>query len=162
MRSAFKDIFLTVNPITEWCWFGILVEADLLPSSGFKMNFLVKWYFGGISKFIMWSLFLLMRIFYQFVNKASIKQTRINTHKHMYTHPHAINRFKWILNKAHKLFTSDISSSQFESASTIWKCHLQVQAVWRKNRKFTQMNEVHMLGVEMFIGSNVEPDIRMK
>ena len=27
---------------TDWCWFGILVGADLLPSTGFKMNFLVK------------------------------------------------------------------------------------------------------------------------
>ena len=27
---------------TDWCWFELLVGADLLPSTGFKMNFLVK------------------------------------------------------------------------------------------------------------------------
>ena len=30
------------QPRTDWCWFELLVGADLLPSTGFKVNFLVK------------------------------------------------------------------------------------------------------------------------
>jgi len=49
--------------MTDWFWFEILVGADLLPSTGFKMNFLVKWSAGGISKFIMRSLFFVKGYF---------------------------------------------------------------------------------------------------
>ena len=37
----------------QMCWFG----ADLLPSTRFKMNFLIKWSAGGISKLITRSLY---------------------------------------------------------------------------------------------------------
>ena len=53
--------------MTDCCGFAILVVADLLPSTGFKMNFLVKWPAGRISKFIMWPFFVI-RIFSSLVN----------------------------------------------------------------------------------------------
>ena len=48
------------QPMTDWFWFEILVGTNLLPSTGFMMNFLVKWSAGGISKFITQSLFFVM------------------------------------------------------------------------------------------------------
>ena len=61
----------TSSPLsTNWFWFEPLVGADLLPSTEFKMNFLVKWSAGGISKFVMRSLFFVIRIFSQFVNSC--------------------------------------------------------------------------------------------
>ena len=38
----FQRLHLRYQPMTDCCGFGILVGADLLPSTGFKMNFLVK------------------------------------------------------------------------------------------------------------------------
>ena len=58
--------------MTDWFWFKLLVGADLLPSTGFKMNFLDKWSAGRISKFIMRSLFFVIRIFFQFVNSICL------------------------------------------------------------------------------------------
>ena len=57
MWGVLSRTFSSLQPMTDWSGFRILVGADLLPSTGFKMNFLVKWSAGGISKFIMWSLF---------------------------------------------------------------------------------------------------------
>ena len=50
------------QPMINWCWFEILVGADLLPSTGFKMNFLIKWSAGVISKFIMRSLLFVVSL----------------------------------------------------------------------------------------------------
>ena len=43
--------------MTDWFWFELHIGADLLPSTGCKMNFLIKWSACRISKFIMRSLF---------------------------------------------------------------------------------------------------------
>ena len=48
------------QPMTDWCWFGILVGTELLSFTEFKMNFVVKWSAGGISKFITQSLFFVI------------------------------------------------------------------------------------------------------
>ena len=48
MGSVFKDHPLHCQPMTDCCEFRFLVGADLLPSTGFNMTFLVK-YAGGIS-----------------------------------------------------------------------------------------------------------------
>ena len=56
--------------MTNCCEFRFLVGADLLPATGFRMNFLLKCSAGGISKFIMQSLLLVTRIFSQFVNSC--------------------------------------------------------------------------------------------
>ena len=42
LESAFKDHHLYCQPMTDCCEFRFLVGADLLPSVGFKTNFMVK------------------------------------------------------------------------------------------------------------------------
>ena len=42
MESPIKDLVLIVNPSLTGVDFGSLVRADLLPSTGFKMDFLIK------------------------------------------------------------------------------------------------------------------------
>ena len=51
MGSAFK--YHHFQPMTNCCELRFLVGDNLLPSTGFEMNFLVKLSSGGISKFIM-------------------------------------------------------------------------------------------------------------
>ena len=41
VESAFKDHF-RCQPVTNCCEFRFLLEADLVPSTGYKINFLVK------------------------------------------------------------------------------------------------------------------------
>ena len=42
MGSTFKDHHLHYPPMTDCCEFRFHSGADLLPSTGFNMNFLVK------------------------------------------------------------------------------------------------------------------------
>ena len=70
-RENFQRLCLHCQPMTDWRCSEILVKADLLPSTGFKMNFLVKCSAGGISKFAIQSLFFVIRILSQSVNPSS-------------------------------------------------------------------------------------------
>ena len=63
LGRAFKDHHFLCLPMMDCYEFWFLVVADLLSSTGFKMNFLVKWTAGGISKFILRSLFFVIRMF---------------------------------------------------------------------------------------------------
>ena len=47
-----------------------MISCSRLLSIWFKINFLVKWSAGGISKFKMQSLFFVIKIFFQFVNSC--------------------------------------------------------------------------------------------
>jgi hypothetical protein len=50
--------------MTHWFWFGILVGADLLPSTGFKINFLLNDLLAGFQN--LYDLcFFVIRIFSQ-------------------------------------------------------------------------------------------------
>ena len=40
IREALSGTLSHCQPMTDWFWFEILVGADLLPSTGFKINFL--------------------------------------------------------------------------------------------------------------------------
>ena len=71
-RERFQRLCLHCQLINNCCWFGILIGADLLPSTGFNIN-LVKWSDGGISKFLMQSSFFIIRKFSQFVNSCLLE-----------------------------------------------------------------------------------------